>query len=138
MDRCSTRLPDWSTDANSLIVFLQIVQSYAQLTLIDLAGSERLSKSEAAGQARVEAQHINKSLSALADVIAARASKQAHVPYRNSKLTALLQDSLSGDSKTLMHVHCRPTVDNLSETVCTLNFASRVRNVELGKARVQT
>ena len=87
----------------------------------------------------------------LSDVIAARAAKQAHVPYRNSKLTSLLevlphpspalgqvrcanersfirfvlaQDSLGGDSKTLMLVHCRPTADNIGETLCTLNFAS--------------
>eukprot|EP01050_Picozoa_sp_SAG11_P001674 SAG11_NODE_75_length_18024_cov_5.885356_21_plen_351_part_00 len=109
----------------------------AQLTLVDLAGSERLSKSGAGGQTRKEAQHINKSLSSLADVIAARANKQAHIPYRNSKLTSLLQDSLGGDSKTLMLVHCRPTAEDLSETICTLNFASRVRAVELGKASVQ-
>ena len=117
---------------------MQIQTTASQLTLVDLAGSERLSKSEATGQARKEAQHINKSLSALADVIAARATKQAHIPYRNSKLTSLLQDSLGGDSKTLMLVHCRPTADNLSETICTLNFASRVRAVELGAATVQS
>ena len=73
-------------------------------------------------------------LSALADVIAARGMKSAHVPYRNSKLTALLQESLGGDSKTLMLVHCRPTADNISETLCTLNFATRVRAVEMGPA----
>ena len=107
-------------------------ESGAALTLIDLAGSERPSKSNVTGQAMKEAQHINKSLSALADVIAARGMKSAHVPYRNSKLTALLQDSLGGDSKTLMLVHCRPTGDNISETLCTLNFATRVRAVEMG------
>jgi|EP01047_Picozoa_sp_COSAG01_P042439 kinesin family protein C2/C3 len=112
----------------------QAVKKRSQLTLVDLAGSERLSKSEAQGQARKEAQHINKSLSALADVIAARGAKQAHVPYRNSKLTSLLEESLGGDSKTLMLVHCRPSADNIGETICTLNFASRVRNVEMTKS----
>jgi kinesin family protein C2/C3 len=107
-------------------------KSSAALTLVDLAGSERPSKSNVTGQAMKEAQHINKSLSALADVIAARGMKSAHVPYRNSKLTALLQESLGGDSKTLMLVHCRPTGDNISETLCTLNFATRVRAVEMG------
>ena len=102
----------------------------SQLTLVDLAGSERLSKSQAEGKARLEAQHINKSLSALADVIEAAGKKAAHIPYRNSKLTGLLQESLGGDSKTLMLVHARPTAENVSETLCTLNFASRVRNVE--------
>ncbi|KAG5179304.1 P-loop containing nucleoside triphosphate hydrolase protein [Tribonema minus] len=108
-----------------------------KLHLIDLAGSERLSKSGATGQALKEAQNINKSLSALGDVIAARASKQNHVPYRNSTLTYLLQDSLAADSKTLMFVCISPVIYNAEETFCSLNFASRVRTVELGKATVR-
>lgn len=74
---------------------------------MDLAGSERVGKSGAEGSRLREAQHINKSLSALGDVIAALRSRQGHVPFRNSKLTYLLQDSLSGDSKTLMVVQVR-------------------------------
>lgn len=102
--------------------------------LVDLAGSERLSKTGATGQRLKEAQNINKSLSALGDVIASRASKSTHVPYRNSQLTYLLQDSLGGDSKTLM-VACASPVDlNADETFCTLNFAARTRSVEMGKA----
>ncbi len=108
--------------------------SRGKLHLVDLAGSERLAKSGATGQRQKEAAHINKSLSALGDVIAARANKAGHVPYRNSTLTYLLQDSLSADSKTLMFVCCSPVVYNAEETLCSLNFASRVRTVELGQA----
>merc|ERR1719223_1218421 len=109
-----------------------------KLNLVDLAGSERIDKSGATGQALKEAQNINKSLSALGDVIAARAMKQSHIPFRNSTLTFLLQDSLSQDSKTLMIVCVSPVIYNAAETFCSLNFASRVRTVELGKASKQT
>ena len=109
-------------------------ESGAALTLIDLAGSERPSKSNVTGQAMKEAQHINKSLSALADVIAARGMKSAHVPYRNSKLTALLQDSLGGDSKVLMFMNCSPVLYNAGETLCSLRFGQRCKAVQLGQA----
>lgn len=75
-----------------------------KLNLVDLAGSERIAKSGAEGSRLREAQCINKSLSALGDVINSLRSKHSHVPFRNSRLTYLLQDSLSGDSKTLMMV----------------------------------
>ncbi|GER44956.1 kinesin-related protein [Striga asiatica] len=103
--------------------------------LVDLAGSERADKSEAVGCRLKEAQHINRSLSALGDVISALAQKRTHVPYRNSKLTQLLQDSLGGQAKTLMFVHISPEPDALSETISTLKFAERVSTVELGAAR---
>ncbi|MBA0639928.1 hypothetical protein Goklo_022922 [Gossypium klotzschianum] len=104
--------------------------------LVDLAGSERVDKSEVTGDRLKEAQHINKSLSALGDVIASLAQKNPHVPYRNSKLTQLLQDSLGGQAKTLMFVHISPESDALGETISTLKFAERVATVELGAARV--
>lgn len=101
------------------------VVTRGKLNLVDLAGSERINKSGAQGQALKEAQNINKSLSALGDVIAARAQKNAHIPFRNSTLTYLLQDSLSQDSKTLMIVCISPVVYNAEETFCSLNFAAR-------------
>ncbi|KAI3414375.1 uncharacterized protein J3R85_016373 [Psidium guajava] len=104
--------------------------------LVDLAGSERVDKSEVTGERLKEAQHINKSLSALGDVISSLAHKNPHVPYRNSKLTQLLQDSLGGQAKTLMFVHISPEPDALGETISTLKFAERVATVELGAARI--
>nr|GMC87322.1 kinesin KP1 [Ipomoea batatas] len=105
------------------------------LHLVDLAGSERIDRSEATGERLREAQHINKSLSALGDVIFALAHKSNHVPYRNSKLTQVLQSSLGGQAKTLMFVQLNPDVESYSETVSTLKFAERVSGVELGAAK---
>ncbi|KAG5235953.1 kinesin motor family protein [Salix suchowensis] len=95
------------------------------LHLVDLAGSEELK----------ESQHINRSLSALGDVISALAQKSPHVPYRNSKLTQILQDSLGGHAKTLMFVHINPELNSIGETISTLKFAERVSSIELGAAR---
>jgi kinesin family protein C2/C3 len=72
--------------------------------LLIMTGSERIEKKNVQVERLKEAQYINKSLSALGDVISALATKRSHIPYRNSKLTHLLQDSLGGDSKTLMLV----------------------------------
>ncbi|XP_042695443.1 kinesin-like protein KIFC3 isoform X3 [Centrocercus urophasianus] len=108
------------------------LRTTGKLNLVDLAGSERVGRSGAEGSRLREAQYINRSLSALGDVIYALRSRQGHVPFRNSKLTYLLQDSLSGDSKTLMMVQVSPAEKNSSETLCSLKFAERVRSVELG------
>uniref|UniRef100_A0A061S3R0 Kinesin family member C2/C3 n=1 Tax=Tetraselmis sp. GSL018 TaxID=582737 RepID=A0A061S3R0_9CHLO len=109
--------------------------SHACLNLIDLAGSERVLRSEAAGDRLKEAQHINKSLSALGDVMNALANGSSHVPYRNSKLTQLLQDSLGGQAKTMMFMHIAPEMSSYGETVSTLGFGTRVAEVTLGAAK---
>jgi hypothetical protein len=98
------------------------VTSTGKLTLVDLAGSERVSKTEATGQRLVEAAAINKSLSALGQVFAALRQGQQHVPYRNSKLTHVLQDSLGGDAKTCIFINVSPAESNLAETIGTLKF----------------
>ncbi|CAN0902305.1 Kinesin-like protein KIN-14P [Linum grandiflorum] len=108
---------------------------FGNLHLVDLAGSERIDRSEVTGTALKEAQHINKSLSALGDVIFALAQKSTHVPYRNSKLTQLLQSSLGGQAKTLMFVQLNPDATSFSESLSTLKFAERVSGIELGAAK---
>lgn len=105
-----------------------------KLNLVDLAGSENVSRSKVEGARLREAQHINKSLSALGDVFLSLASKKKHVPYRNSKLTHMLSDSLGGDSKTLMMVCVNPGRNCNSESLNSLKFAQRARTVQLGPA----
>ncbi|WWC64033.1 uncharacterized protein I303_106639 [Kwoniella dejecticola CBS 10117] len=113
----------------------------AMLNLVDLAGSERLEKS-GAGENKdrmKETININKSLSALADVIGALGSGKegGHVPYRNSTLTRLLQTSLSGSSKTLMMCNLSPLSAHLGETLCSLRFATKVNSTVVGQVKKQ-
>jgi len=105
------------------------------LNLVDLAGSERLDRSEATGARAKEAMAINKSLSSLTDVFVSIGKKASHIPFRNSKLTYLLQPSLSGDGKTLMLANLSPTEMSTQESLCSLRFASQVNKCELGKAK---
>ncbi|KAL8188589.1 hypothetical protein R6Q57_029877, partial [Mikania cordata] len=107
----------------------------AGLHLVDLAGSERIDRAEVVGDRLKEAQHINKSLAALGDVIFSLSQKSPHVPFRNSKLTQLLQASLGGQAKTLMLVQLNPEAASYAESLSTLKFAERVSGVELGPAR---
>lgn len=102
-----------------------------KLHLVDLAGSERQSKSKATGVRLREATKINLSLSTLGNVISALVDGQSlHVPYRNSKLTRLLQDSLGGNSKTLMCANISPADLNYDETISTLRYANRAKNIK--------
>lgn len=111
------------------------VKSSGVLHLVDLAGSERVARSNASGDRLKEARHINKSLASLGDVFSALTSNSTHVPYRNSRLTYLLQDCLGGDSKTLMFVNISADESDASESITSLQFAQRVAKVELGTAK---
>jgi kinesin family protein C1 len=139
-----TNMNDVSSRSHALFMLDIVCRSKDGLTtlrgglrLCDLAGSERLDRTGTLTDATrlKETVNINKSLSCLADVFVALANKAPHIPYRNSKLTMLLQDCLSGDGKSLMIVNVSPTVASSQETICSLRFAAQVSKVELGKAQ---
>ncbi|XP_033122112.1 kinesin-like protein klp-3 [Anneissia japonica] len=108
--------------------------SFGSLTLVDLAGSERIAKTEATGQRLVEAAAINKSLTSLGQVFTGLRLNTLHIPYRNSKLTHLLQPSLGGDAKACLFVNVSPDKKNKSESMSTLQFGANAKQVQLGKA----
>ena len=118
--------------------------SVSRLQLVDLAGSERVAKSEVVGDRLKEAQAINKSLACLGDVIGALSRKMtsgangnassSHVPFRDSKLTYFLKGSLSGHARVAMLCNASPAAVHADETLCSLKFAARCRNVELKSA----
>lgn len=120
----SQRLPDAKEDDEPKI-------KAGKLNLVDLAGSERQAKTEAEGTRLLEATKINLSLSALGNVIAALSlGKKGHIPYRDSKLTRLLQDSLGGNAKTVMLTAVSPADYNFDETLSTLRYANRAKNIK--------
>ena len=108
-----------------------------KLNLVDLAGSERQAKTGATGDRLKEATKINLSLSALGNVISAlvEGGRGSHIPYRDSKLTRLLQDSLGGNAKTVMVANIGPSKFNYDETLTTLRYANRAKNIK-NKPRV--
>lgn len=101
-----------------------------KLNLIDLAGSERQSKTGATAERLKEASKINRALSSLGNVISALAENSPHIPYRDSKLTRLLQDSLGGNSKTIMIANIGPSAYNYNETLTTLRYAHRAKTIQ--------
>ncbi|KAL2811020.1 P-loop containing nucleoside triphosphate hydrolase protein [Aspergillus granulosus] len=143
----ATKANERSSRSHSVFILKLIGENYitgerseGTLNLVDLAGSERLSHSGATGERLRETQNINRSLSCLGDVIAAlgQGKEGGHIPYRNSKLTYLLQFSLGGNSKTLMFVMVSPLQAHLSETLTSLKFATKVHNTHIGTAKRQT
>ena len=115
------------------VVILSLLRgdgSTSRLNLVDLAGSERQANTRASGSRLQEACAINKSLSALANVISALASKKAFVPYRNSVLTRLLQGSLGGNASTLMIAAISPKPSHREETLSTLRYAQRAKRIK--------
>merc|ERR1719297_167825 len=110
------------------------IEYLGKLFLVDLAGSERVLKSKVTGDRLKEATEINKSLTALGDVMQALQKKQKFIPYRNSTLTHLMQNALGGHAKTVMFINICPTASHMTETLSSLRFAQRVAKVELGKA----
>lgn len=143
----STKANERSSRSHSVFILKLIGEnsvtgekSEGTLNLVDLAGSERLAHSGATGERLKETQSINKSLSCLGDVIGAlgQGKEGGHIPYRNSKLTYLLQNSLGGNSKTLMFVMISPLQAHLSETLTSLKFATKVHNTHIGTAKKQT
>ena len=119
-----TELPDISEDAKQIKV--------GKLNLVDLAGSERVRVTGATGKRLEESKKINQSLSCLGNVIAALtdAKARSHIPYRDSKLTRLLEDSLGGNCKTTMMAMISPAAKTFGESLSTLKFATRAKKIK--------
>jgi len=133
----STEMNDASSRSHSVLSILVELKSLTtgttttgKLSLIDLAGSEKVSKSGVTGANLQEARNINQSLSCLSDVIAALSNGAKHVPYRNNKLTQLMQDSLGGNAKTLMIVNISPSDFNSEESVMSLHYGTRAKLIK--------
>lgn len=141
--QASTRMNDVSSRSHA--VFIIVVEQMGsigkqvkvgKLNLVDLAGSERVNVTGATGKRLEECQKINQSLSALGNVIQALTevqstnSKRSHIPYRNSKLTRILEDSLGGNCKTTMMAMISPSNESFGESMSTLKFATRAKKIK--------
>ena len=125
-----------------MVMLYQLVSGPSELpagllTLVDLAGSERLSRTEATGSLAAETAAINKSLSALGDVMTAIGQKESHVPFRNSKLTFLLQPALSRGARVMFIITASPDRVDAPETLVSIGFGTRARLAQLGQERKQ-
>jgi len=130
-----TNMNEHSSRSHALVfVDVETAKASSRMVLIDLAGSERVKKTGVSGSAFDEARSINKSLSALGNVISALQTKQKHVPFRDSQLTYLLYDCLGGNSRALMFCNISCELFDVKESMNTLLFAHRVRRVQLGEA----
>ncbi|EPX73214.1 kinesin-like protein Klp3 [Schizosaccharomyces octosporus yFS286] len=134
----STNMNATSSRSHSIFV-VEVVQTNnssgetrrGRLFLVDLAGSESVGKSGAVGQTLEEAKKINRSLSTLGMVInSLTENKHGHIPYRDSKLTRILKESLGGNSRTTLIINCSPSIYNASETLSTLRFGNRAKNIK--------
>ena len=132
-----TKLNSYSSRSHSILIF-EVTQNLnnanfskkGTLNLVDLAGSEKISKTGAVGETLEEAKKINLSLSALGNVIHALTTNSDHIPYRDSKLTRILQESLGGNFKTSLIVTCSPHSYHFEETTSSLKFAQRVKHIK--------
>ena len=132
----ATRMNNYSSRSHSLFI-LEMIQKFpneaekrGRLNLVDLAGSEKVGKTGTTGETLEEAKKINLSLSCLGFVIHALTSNYDHIPYRDSKLTRILQESLGGNYKTTLMVACSPYSSNKEETISTLKFAARAKAIK--------
>jgi kinesin family protein 5 len=133
----ATRMNAVSSRSHSLFILTLIQRNpdgstkEGKLNLADLAGSEKVGKTGASGDTLEEAKKINQSLSALGNCInALTKAKRGHVPYRDSKLTHILRESLGGNSKTTLLIACSPHVFNVEETISTLKFGQRAKTIK--------
>eukprot|EP00818_Percolomonas_sp_WS_P003025 CAMPEP_0117443920 /NCGR_PEP_ID=MMETSP0759-20121206/4960_1 /TAXON_ID=63605 /ORGANISM="Percolomonas cosmopolitus, Strain WS" /LENGTH=887 /DNA_ID=CAMNT_0005235943 /DNA_START=577 /DNA_END=3240 /DNA_ORIENTATION=+ len=134
-----TMLNEYSSRSHTIFTIDVFKKSYTangeeelkqgKMNFVDLAGSERLKRSQSTSQRMKEAVNINSSLTALGNVILALYNGSPHVPYRDSKLTRILQSSLGGNSYTTLLATLDPRVENYEESLATLQFAFRCKNV---------
>jgi kinesin family protein 5 len=127
----STKMNEQSSRSHAIAtIHLTTETTTSKMMLVDLAGSEQISKSGVTGVALKETQQINKSLSSLAGVIQALTdAKQTHIPYRDSKLTRLLSDSLGGTARTVLILALSSEARSASETLSTLQFGARAKEI---------